>query len=246
MGTNFAGWCQYHFPAPLPPAGTNLTLMHAERLVLDGGPDNGTITHAIQPLVIGAFERTQYLFGEAKAEGATFEPGGFVSYGFRYVQLFFNATLPAGPPKLSDIQCWAVHTDLQQTGRFAFAPATSSTTPRHPQAEAAQALLEDSVLANYNATILTAEANWISFPTDCPHRERRGWLGDAQAAAETLMWQYDMSAANSKWLEDVRDAAKVIFSNGDFPTLAPNYNTPPHPSNSSKGVVMWLHAYCRL
>jgi hypothetical protein len=64
MGTNIAGWCNFHFPAPLPPAATNLTLMHSERLVLDGGPDNGTITHAIQPLVKGAYEQTNYLFGE--------------------------------------------------------------------------------------------------------------------------------------------------------------------------------------
>ena len=71
-------------------------------------------------------------------------------------------------PRLSDFTCWTVHTDLQQIGGLAFAPPTDD----------AQKETQAAMLRNYDATVLTAEANYISFPTDCPHRERRGWLGE--------------------------------------------------------------------
>jgi hypothetical protein len=35
----------------------------------------------------------------------------------------------------------------------------------------------------------------MSTPTDCPSREKRGWTGDAQSAAETLIYNFDMSVA---------------------------------------------------
>lgn len=56
------------------------------------------------------------------------------------------------------------------------------------------------------------------------------WLGDAQAAAETLLARFDMAAANSKWLDDVAHAGgwfdAAVYNAGDFPSLAPNYDTP--------------------
>ena len=95
-------------------------------------------------LVIGAYEQTLFRFagGEhdrlqesfltglrssrlpadrAGTEDAVFEPR-FVSYGFRYLQM----RLPSGvklatAPDVSHFTCWAVHTELQTTGRFAFA-----------------------------------------------------------------------------------------------------------------------------
>lgn len=47
---------------------------------------------------------------------------------------------------------------------------------------------------------------FTSIPTDCPQRERRGWLGDAQLSAETTLNNFDMGAPYTKFLRDIRDA----------------------------------------
>ena len=33
-------------------------------------------------------------------------------------------------------------------------------------------------------------SNWLNIPTDCPQRERRGWLGDAQLTAEVTIYNF--------------------------------------------------------
>ena len=51
----------------------------------------------------------------------------------------------------------------------------------------------------------------MSTPTDCPSREKRGWTGDGQAAAETLIYNFDMSVNYPKWLGDIADAQQCNF-----------------------------------
>lgn len=214
------------FPERGPP-GSNVTFLHAE--YLDAA--NGTITRAVQPLTAGAFEQTTYVFGANLTRPAVFEPV-FVSYAFRYMQLSGDFSVA---PAATDVTCWRVHTDHDPAGTIAFAaPADDEMRDR-------QALLQ----ANYDATQLSAEANWISFPTDCPHRERRGWLGDGQAAAETVASLYDVAAGNSKWLEDIRNAAELMYSGGDFPTLAPQYSARADNKNPPPGrnAVAWSSAF---
>eukprot|EP00039_Didymoeca_costata_P004880 m.76793 g.76793 ORF g.76793 m.76793 type:complete len:1009 (+) comp12581_c0_seq1:112-3138(+) len=232
VGQNIAGWCQFRLPTKGVAMGTNVTFMHGERLNLN----NGTITHAIQPLTQGAYEQTVYIFGNTStSDYVTFEPM-FVSYGFRYVQL--EGDLPS-PPTLSNITCWFVHTDLQQIGSFSFPNTTTDKT----EVGAVQQALQD----NYNAVIQTARANYISYPTDCPHRERRGWLGDAQASAGSFLTRFDMGAAYTKWLDDIKFAAARMYFDGDFPTLAPNYASPnqaPTPTlHPGRTATAWSSAF---
>jgi hypothetical protein len=59
------------------------------------------------------------------------------------------------------------HTDLERTGRV----VTSSP------------LLNKVIKAAEYSQL----ANWMSLPTDCTQRERRGWLGDAQLSAEGVV-----------------------------------------------------------
>ena len=48
-------------------------------------------------------------------------------------------------------------------------------------------------------------SNLWSIPTDCPQRERRGWMGDAQVSCDAAMLSFDMQAFYRKFLRDVRD-----------------------------------------
>jgi hypothetical protein len=53
----------------------------------------------------------------------------------------------------------------------------------------------------------SALSNYYSHPTDSPSREKRGWTGDGGHAAETLMFNFDMSSAYRKWLDDIVHAS---------------------------------------
>ena len=40
-------------------------------------------------------------------------------------------------------------------------------------------------------TEIATLANFYHFPTDCPHREKNGWTGDAVLSAEHTLLNYD-------------------------------------------------------
>ncbi|MBR7099074.1 MAG: family 78 glycoside hydrolase catalytic domain, partial [Clostridia bacterium] len=47
--------------------------------------------------------------------------------------------------------------------------------------------------------------NLVSIPTDCPHRERLGWLGDALVVAEAELIEWNVEGLLESWLASVRD-----------------------------------------
>jgi len=68
--------------------------------------------------------------------------------------------------------------------------------------------------ATYNADI----SNFFYFPTDCPHREKNGWTGDAALSAQQLM--FNLTPANSfrVWLQSIRAAQR---RDGALPGIVP-------------------------
>ena len=56
------------------------------------------------------------------------------------------------------------------------------------------------------------------FPTDCPHREKNGWMGDASIACEFAQYSYENTSGYEKWLRDIRDAQN---DKGDLPGIVP-------------------------
>ena len=65
----------------------------------------------------------------------------------------------------------------------------------------------------------TQRANMMSVPSDCPQRdERLGWMGDIQAFGQTGIFNMDLAAFLSKFLQDTRDDQA---DNGRFPDFAP-------------------------
>ena len=61
-------------------------------------------------------------------------------------------------------------------------------------------------------------SNMISIPTDCPQRERAGWLGDIQVYAPTAAYFQDMNAFLSRWLENVESDQ---LEDGQIPCVVP-------------------------
>jgi alpha-L-rhamnosidase len=107
----------------------------------------------------------------------TWEPR-FTYHGFRYVEV---TGLPvAKPENLTGI---VVHTDVEPIGSFT---------------------CSDPMLNRiHKAALWTERSNLHGIPTDCPARERCGWLGDAQITAEMTHYNWDMSTFWPKYVGDI-------------------------------------------
>ena len=49
-------------------------------------------------------------------------------------------------------------------------------------------------------------ANLYYFPTDCPHREKNGWTGDAALSAEQMTLNLGIDASFREWMKNIRKA----------------------------------------
>ncbi len=116
-----------------------------------------------------------------KGQGTeTWEPR-FTWHGFRYVEAV--SSLPLDTSSLTGI---VINTDVPQTGLF-----TCSN------------MLFNRINENF---IRTQQGNMHGgVPSDCPHRERRGYTGDGQIAAPAAICNFDMSAFYTKWIGDMAD-----------------------------------------
>ena len=61
-------------------------------------------------------------------------------------------------------------------------------------------------------------ANFYYFPTDCPHREKNGWTGDAAASCEHMIMSYSVENSYREWLNNIRAAQKEW---GELPGIVP-------------------------
>ena len=57
----------------------------------------------------------------------------------------------------------------------------------------------------YEISHLSERDNLVTIPTDCPSRERHGWLGDALVTAETECIQFDILNLLESWLSTIED-----------------------------------------
>lgn len=127
---------------------------------------------------------SMYLFNKGlryQTDGCTLSGGTdffkprFVYHGFRYAAVY-------GKAAAKDIKAYFVHTDLERKGKF----------------ECSSAIVDKLYEMSINAVL----CNYHGFPTDCPHREKNGWTGDAQLSLETCLHNFDMRGAYKKWLGD--------------------------------------------
>ena len=150
-----------------------------------------TASQAVCP--VGAeFQTDRFVSSGADVE--TYEPR-FTYNGFQYVVL---RGLRAAP-RAADITGCVVHTAFPTVGSFACSDET------------------------FNALMKMGDRAYRSnfadgVPTDCPHREKNGWTGDASIASELAQYCYENTAAYEKWLRDVMDTQRA---NGDICCIVP-------------------------
>lgn len=124
-----------------------------------------------------------------------FEPH-FTYHGFRYVEV----TGLISKPDLGLLEGQVISSSVTPTGAF----------------ECSDPMLTQL----FRNSVWTLRANLYSVPTDCPQRdERMGWTGDAQVFAQSAIFEMDMAAFFTKWIQDLRDAQA---KDGSFPDIAPH------------------------
>ncbi len=70
----------------------------------------------------------------------------------------------------------------------------------------------------WQAVVNSDLANFYYFPTDCPHREKNGWTGDAAASCEHMIMSYSVENSYREWLSNIRAAQTEL---GSIPGIIP-------------------------
>ena len=170
------------------PRGTTVRLRYAERLHPDGTLDDEQIRQFTKS---GDFQTDTYI---AKGKGRETWHGVFAYHGFRYIEVFCADGIPA------DFTLTAQEVRSAMTERGAF---TCS---------------DETLNAIQGATIQATKTNMHGIPTDCPHREKNGWTGDAQLSAEQALLNLNPMSIYRKWMDDFIDAQRPT---GQLPGIIP-------------------------
>ncbi|MCP9948602.1 family 78 glycoside hydrolase catalytic domain [Actinomadura madurae] len=170
--------------------GTKLTLKPGERLGSDGLVEQGT-------MIAGGAQNPpiedNYTLAGTGTE--TWHPR-FVYHGFRYVQV---TGLPSEPSK----------------------NAVSAVVLRAGNASAGSFESSDLLLNGIHRIIdRSIQGNMFSILTDCPDREKLGWLEETQLVQGTITRNYDVAAYYPALL---RNMAEAQTADGLVPDIAPEY-----------------------
>lgn len=166
-------------------------VLHMGELMKDG-----EFTQAnINPKMVGnkasidPFQKVVYICSEGENHYKT----RFSIFGFRYVLVETEV-----PFRAENFTAIAVYSDMEDCLTF-------SSSNR---------LLDQFV----ECTRWSGKNNSADVPTDCPHRERAGWTGDAQIFYNTAGYFFDYAAFGRKYIRDIMDAQQ---NNGSFTQMAP-------------------------
>jgi len=170
------------------PAGTEVVMRYGERLNEDGTLDQREIGQHIKT---GKPQTDTYIL---KGQGTEIWEPRFVYHGFQYVEV---TGLP-GKASLDMLEARVVHTAFDKAGSFECSNELFNRIQRN--------------------TLWSYVSNFHGYPTDCPHREKNGWTGDAHLAAETGLYNFDSAAAYAKWINDLYDEQR---DSGELPGIVP-------------------------
>ena len=137
------------------------------------------------------FQTDKYVL---KGEGVEIWEPRFTYHGFRYVEV---TGFPDKPTPENLCGC-VVHTSLESLGEFECS---------NEMFNAIQECARRSTLTNFHGV-----------PTDCPHREKNPWTGDAQVSAEQALLNFNPTTAYMKWMRDFKDVQR---KSGQLPGIVP-------------------------
>lgn len=121
----------------------------------------------------------------------TAKGSGSESYHPRFRWFVFSEVEITGLDNITaeQIEAHAVNSDIRQTSHFECSNELLNTIDK---------IWRRSMLDNMHGSV----------PTDCPHRERIGYTGDAESVAPTTLTTMGVQAFYNKYIRDLRDAQK--------------------------------------
>lgn len=189
FGQNMAGFAELNISGP---AGAKVVMKYSEHLAQDGTADQSNIgVHVWQEGKDQPFQTDTYIL---KGRGQERWHSRFDYHGFQYVEV------SGAPGKLTadNLRACFLHSAIAPVGTF----------------ECSNPLL-NKIWENAHWAYLS---NLQGIPTDCPHREKNGWTGDAHLACEQGLLSYDGIAVYEKWINDLADEQKPT---GELPGIVP-------------------------
>ncbi|MBE0536165.1 MAG: family 78 glycoside hydrolase catalytic domain [Phycisphaerae bacterium] len=190
LGQNFSGWPRLSVAGP---AGAAVKMITGELL-----DENGLVSQRSSG---GPVWFAYTLKGDAPE---VWRPR-FSYSGFRYVQV--EGAVPDGRqaeglglPRILHLQGEFLYPDTSVAGQFA---------------------CSNDEVNRVHALILAAiKSNFKSVLTDCPHREKLGWLECSHLLAGCFMYNFDCARFYDKIARDMRESQ---LDNGLVPDIAPEY-----------------------
>jgi len=184
------------------PAGSHIRLLPSELTNADGSINQGSM---------GGGHRGSIWCDFIKAtDGTETWSPKFFYVGYRYVQVHFEgragSLLPAAGahgvmrPTIKSLEGIVVHSASEPAGEFECS--------------------NDLFNRIFSLVRWAQENNMVSVLTDCPHRERLGWLEQDHLNGPALRYDFDLAQLFTKTVNDIADSQ---LTNGLVPTTAPEY-----------------------
>lgn len=125
----------------------------------------------------------------------------FFYVGCRYVQVHLTSALTNGPlPRVKSLTATVIQSSSEPVGEFE---------------------CSNTLFNRIRKLVRWAQrSNMVSLMTDCPHRERLGWLEQDHLNGPALRYEFDLARLFAKTINDIADSQ---LTNGIVPTTAPEY-----------------------
>jgi hypothetical protein len=125
----------------------------------------------------------------------------FFYHGCRYLQVVCNpADANSRPPEIKSLEGIVVHSSSSPVGEFA---------------------CSNELFNRIHTLVRWAQrSNMMSVMTDCPHRERLGWIEQLHLNGPSLRYEFDLARLFTKAMNDMADSQ---LDNGLIPDIAPEY-----------------------
>lgn len=191
FGRNTAGICHLHLTDATP--GQTVVIKFCERL-RDGKFDQSNLYN--QPVEKYPFYFTDFSRVEYHARGGDelYEPS-FAWFGYRYA---FVLGVRPDQATAGLLSFPVLSSDLRRVGHFSCS--------------------DETVNRIFDMIVNSDRSNFYYFPTDCPHREKNGWTGDASLSAPQMSLLLDTTESYLEWLRCVVAAQRA---DGALPGIVP-------------------------
>jgi alpha-L-rhamnosidase len=191
MGENIAGVVKLKVKGS---AGTKITIRYGEWLDRSGRLDQSNINMHLRGVLPGekVIQKDEYIL---KGIGIEEHIPSYTYHGFQYVEVTSDRPIDLD---INSIKGLVLHSMVDSIGSFSCSNQ-----------------LLNKIYDNCKRSYLS---NLFGIPTDCPHREKNGWMADGFMVQEAGMLNYNSRAIYSKWVNDMADAQEP---NGDVPGVVP-------------------------